>query len=101
MDNNDYKELLAKISDVIESISKLTTRISVIESKLEQMFDLRDDVKEMSEKQIKMEQDINAEFEKIRQLERRNNELKKWIMGIISGLLVAVVGSLIKSILGM
>lgn len=101
MDNNDYKELLAKIGDVIESISKLTTRISVIESKLEQMFDLRDDVKEMSEKQIKMEQDINAEFDKIRQLERRNDELKKWIMGIISGLLVAVVGSLIKAILGM
>ena len=101
MDNNDYKELIAKISDVIESISKLTTRISVIESKLEQMFDLRDDVKEMSEKQIKMEQDINAEFEKIRQLEKRNDELKKWIMGIISGLLVAVVGSLIKAILGM
>lgn len=101
MDNNDYKELLDKIGDVIESISKLTTRISVIESKLEQMFDLRDNVKEMSEKQIKMEQDINAEFEKIRQLEKRNDELKKWIMGIISGLLVAVIGSLIKAILGM
>ena len=101
MDNNDYKELISKIGDVIESISKLTTRISVIESKLEQMFDLRDDVKEMSEKQIKMEQDINAEFEKIRQLEKRNDYLKKWIMGIISGLLVAVVGSLIKAILGM
>jgi predicted RNase H-like nuclease (RuvC/YqgF family) len=101
LDNNDYKELLAKIGDVIESISKLTTRISVIESKLEQMFDLRDDVKEMGEKQIKMEQDINAEFEKIRQLEKRNDELRKYIMGIISGLVVAVVGALIKALIGM
>jgi predicted RNase H-like nuclease (RuvC/YqgF family) len=100
LDNNDYKELLTKIGDVIESISKLTTRISVIESKLEQIFDLRDDVKEMGEKQIKMEKDINAEFEKIRQLEKRNDELKKYIMGIISGLVVAVVGSLIKVLLG-
>ena len=101
MDNNDYKELLSKIGDVIESIAKLTNRMSVIETKLEQMFDLRDEVKEMNEKQIKMEKDLNAEFSKIRELEERNKEIKKWIMGIVSGLVVAVLGVFLKTILGL
>jgi len=101
MDNNDYKELLAKIGDVIESIAKLTNRMSIIETKLEQMFDLRDEVKEMNEKQIKMEKDLNNEFSKIRDLEERNKETKKWIMGIVSGLIVATLGVFIKTILGL
>ena len=100
MDNNEYKELLEKISSVIESIGQLTSRIAVIETRLEQMFDLRDEVKNMNEKQIKMEKDINAEFDKIRNLEKKNEDNKKWIMGIVSGLVVAVVGSIIKTILG-
>ena len=100
MDNNEYKELLEKISAVIDSIGKLTSRIAVIETKLEQMFDLRDEVKDMNEKQIKMEKDINAEFDKIRNLEKKNEDNKKWIMGIVSGLIVAVVGTIIKTILG-
>ena len=101
MDNNEYKELLEKIGAVIESIGKLTSRISIIETKLEQMFDLRDSVKEMNEKQIKMEKDLDAEFQKIRQLEERNKELKKWIMGIVSGLIVSLLGVLLKTILGL
>ena len=101
MDNNDYKELLAKIGDVIESTAKLTNRMSIIETKLEQMFDLRDEVKEMNEKQIKMEKDLNNEFSKIRDLEERNKETKKWIMGIVSGLIVATLGVFIKTILGL
>ena len=100
MDNNEYKELLEKISAVIESIGQLTSRIAVIETRLEQMFDLRDEVKNMNEKQIKMEKDINAEFDKIRNLEKKNEDNKKWIMGIVSGLVVAVIGSIIKTILG-
>ena len=101
MDNNDYKELLAKITDVIESIAKLTNRMSVIETKLEQMFDLRDDVKEQGEKIIKMEKDLNNEFSKIRELEDRNKELKRWVMGILSGLIVATLGVFLKTILGL
>ena len=100
MDNNEYKELLDKIGAVIESIGQLTSRIAVIETRLEQMFDLRDEVRAMNEKQIKMEKDINAEFDKIRNLEKKNEDNKKWIMGIVSGLVVAVVGSIIKTILG-
>ena len=101
MDNNDYKELLAKIGDVIESIANLTNRMAIIETKLEQLFDLRDDVKNQGEKIIKMEKDLNAEFSKIRELQERDKETKKWIMGIVSGLIVAVVGVFLKTILGL